>query len=101
MPHEFPNCEPIRCFPGRDADVFAHILISSLDQSLLGRASRLLSGNAPLFEEDGMAGKRRDALAPRMARFSESFNSELSKIRCLERIARSRRRYGKSVPYKI
>ena len=44
--------------------------------------------------------KRRDALPPRMARLSKSFNSELCKMRCLELMARSRRRYGKSVPYK-
>src|ERR1700730_19014498 len=38
--------------------------------------------------------KRRDALPPRMARLSKSFNSELRKMRCLEFMARSRRRYG-------
>jgi hypothetical protein len=59
----------------------------------------VLSSQIIFREELDRRGKRRDALPPRMARLSESFSSELCKIRCLEFTARSRRRYGKSVPY--
>ena len=45
-------------------------------------------------------GTRRDALPPRMARRSKSSNAELCKTCCLDVTARSRRWYGKSVPYR-
>jgi hypothetical protein len=60
----------------------------------------VLSSQITFREGRNRRGKRRDALPPRMARLSESFNSELREMRCLEFTARSRRRYGKSVPYR-
>src|SRR6267154_225653 len=59
----------------------------------------LVSSQITFREAPNRRGKRHDALAPRMARLSRSSNAELRKIRCLEFMARSRRRYGKSVPY--
>jgi len=58
----------------------------------------LLSRRITFCEGRNRSGKKRDALPPRMARLSKSFDSELRKMRCLEFLARSRRSYGKSVP---
>jgi len=55
----------------------------------------LVSFQITLREARNRRGKRLDALPPRMARLSDSLNSELCKMRCLESMARSRRRYGK------
>ena len=60
----------------------------------------VLSSQITFREGRNRREKRRDALPPRIARLSESFNSELCKMCCLEFTARSRRRYGKSVPYR-
>src|SRR5206468_4551811 len=98
--HRFPQRRDVRTV---DASTHAQDHKAIRSKNAFNFAGHRISLVSLLFRSpktESKRGKRRAALPPRMARLSKSFNSKLCKIRCLEFAAKSRRKYGKSVPYR-